>query len=256
MKCLLIIWFSMVCLVVSSQSYIKPRNLQVTDNKTTNIIFPAMITSVDRGSERIVVQKSTGNILRVKADTVFSDTTNLSVITSDGKLYSFLVSYHGSPEILNLDLGAGASINKDTALVSLANAAMREKNNLYGIRFAQGKVLLSMTGVYTNSELLICKLRIENRSSLSFEIGRLRIGVTGSGSGKRRPVQETEIMPLLVQSLVTVIREKQSGIIAVVLPKTALGNKQVLQIDIIEKGGERHLSLKLPNKFILNATLL
>lgn len=256
MKCMAIVIMCCACILVKGQSIVKPRGLQVTCNKTTNLIFPAPIANVDRGSERIVVQKSLPNILRVKADSAFADTTNLSVITSDGKLYSFLVSYHGSPEVLTLDLGAGASVNKDTALVALANTAMRLKNNLYGLRYAQGKVVLSIAGVYTNSDQLICKLRIENNSSLSFEIGRIRIVVTGSGKGKRRPVQETEIMPLLVQSPVTVIREKQSGIISVVLPKAALGNKQVLQIDITEKGGERHLSLRLPNKFILNAALL
>lgn len=256
MKCLLIIFFSMGCLLVSGQSYIKPRNLQVTDNKTTNLIFPAMITSVDRGSERIVVQKSTGNVLRVKADTVFSDTTNLSVITSDGKLYSFLISYASSPEILNLDLGAGAPVDKDTTLMAIAKATLQLKNNLYGLRFSSGQVKLSVAGIYTTSEVLICKLRIENSSSLSFEIGSLRFHVTVSNAGKRRPVQETEITPLLVHTTVTVIRERQSQIITVVLPKVALAANRVLQMDLNEKGDERHLSLRLPNKYILKATLL
>jgi conjugative transposon TraN protein len=255
MKCLLIIWFGIVCLTVNGQSYIKPRNLQVTDNKTTNIIFPAQISSIDRGSERIVVQKSTGNILRVKADTVFSDTTNLSVITNDGKLYSFLISYASSPEILNLDLGAGAPVNKDTALLAIANTVLEMKNNLYGLRFSSGQVKLSIAGIYTTSEVLVCKLRIENNSSLSFEIGRLYFHVKVSNTGKRRPVQETEITPLLVQST-TIVRERQSQILMVVLPKVALGAKQVLQIDCQEKGDERHLTLRLPNKHILKAALL
>lgn len=244
------------CLSVKGQSALKPRSLQVTVNKTTNLIFPATITSIDRGSERIAVQKSTPNILRVKADTVFTDTTNLSVITSDGKLYSFLVSYTASPEILNLDLGAGEIINKDTALLAVANTVLQTKNNLYGLRFSSGQVKLSIAGMYTTSEILICKLRIENSSSLSFEIDRLRFHVTVTGSGKRRPVQETEILPLMVQSPFAIIREKQSGILAVILPKAALGTKQVLRIDLNEKGGERHLSLTLPNKYILKAALL
>lgn len=256
MKAVFFIGFCLLSFAVCGQSYIRPLNLQVTDNKTTNLIFPAQISSIDRGSERIVVQKSTGNILRVKADTIFTDTTNLTVITTDGKLYSFLVSYSASPLFLNLDLGSGDIVNKDTALLAVAGKALQMKNNLYGLRFAQGKVKLSIAGIYTTSEILICKLRIENNSSLSFEVGRLRFYVTGTGSGKRRPVQETEVMPLLMQLPVSIIREKQSNILAVVLPKVALGTKQVLQINLAEKGGERHLILRLPNKYILNATLL
>lgn len=255
MKCIAIILMLCVLLSAKGQSIVKPRDLQVTMNKTTNLIFPAAISSVDRGSERIMVQKSTPNILRVKADTVFTDTTNLSVIISNGKLYSFLVSYSSSPEILNLDLGIGEVVSKDTALLAAANAALKMKNNLYGLRFAQGKVKLSLAGIYTTSEVLICKLRIENSSSLSFEIGQLRFHVTRKNAGKRRPVQETEIIPLLVQLPSTIIREKQSNMLAVVLPKAALGVKQILQVDLGEKGGERHLSLRLPNQYILNATL-
>lgn len=256
MKCIASIFLLCICFTTNGQSIVKPRSLQVTVNKTTILIFPAMITSVDRGSERIVVQKSTGNILRVKADTVFTDTTNLSVITSDGKLYSFLISYASSPEILNLDLGMGQSVDKDTALLAVANTTLQMKNNLYGLRFSSGRVKLSVAGIYTTSEVLICKLRIENSSSLSFEMGSLRFYVTVSNAGKRRPVQETEILPLLVQLPVAVIREKQSAILAVVLPKAALGANQVLQVDLQEKGGERHLALRLPNKYILKATLL
>lgn len=255
MKSIVTILMLCVYLVTTGQSIVKPRCLQVTVNKTTNLIFPAMITSVDRGSERIVVQKSTPNILRVKADTVFNDTTNLSVITNDGKLYSFLVSYSVSPEILNLDLGGGEMVNKDTALFALANAALKMKNNLYGLRFSEGKVMLSIVGIYTTSDILICKLRITNTSSLSFDIGRFHFHVTGTTMGKRRPVQETEVSPLLVQSKSNIVREKQSDILAVVLPKVALSTKQVLQIDLQEKGGERHLSLRLPNQYILNAAL-
>lgn len=240
----------------NAQSVLKPRGLQVTVNKTTNLIFPAEISSVDRGSERIVVQKSMPNILRVKADTVFNDTTNLSVITSDGKLYSFLVSYLPSPEVLNLNLGAGNSITEDTALLAIAKSSLQMKGRLHGLFYAQGNVLLSVKGVYTNGKVVICCLRIENSSSLSFEPARLQCTVKSSGSGKRRPLQETAIQPLLVHTPVKRIREKQSAILAVVVPKAALGAGQVLQIDLSEKGGERHLSIAIPNKYILKATLL
>ncbi|MES2328222.1 MAG: conjugative transposon protein TraN [Bacteroidota bacterium] len=256
MKWTLIISMFCFCAVVNAQPVVAPRNLQVTVNKTSNLIFPSTIVSVDRGSEHIIVQKSTTNVLRVKADTVFADTTNLSVITTDGRLYSFLVNYSVSPQILNIDLGAGEMINKDTALVAMAGKVIQYKSNLYGLQYSAGRIKLSIIGMYTNSEVLICKVRIENKSSLSFEIGRLRFFVSGSSSGKRRSVQETEVMPLLLQAERTLIRAKQSVQLVAVLPKTALGTKQILQIDLVEKGGERHLSLRLPNKYILNATII
>jgi conjugative transposon TraN protein len=245
-----------VGLSLFAQSVVKPRNLAVTVNRTTNLIFPSPILSIDRGSEWILVQKSTGNILRVKADTVFNDTTNLSVITSDGKLYSFLVSYQTSPAVMNLDLGAGDLIVNDTALAALAREVLERKNNLHGFQYTQGKVSLSLTGIYTNSEVLVCKLRLANNSSLSFEMGRLRLAVKGTARGKRMPVQESEIRPLLVQTAGGITPEKQANVLVIVLSKTALGRQQILQMDLSEKNAERHLHLEIPQKWILKASLL
>ncbi len=256
MKTIFFISYCFLCVAVHGQTYIKPRNLQVTDNRTTNLIFPAEISSIDRGSERIVVQKSTGNILRVKADSLFADTTNLTVITSDGKLYSFLVSYSASPVYLNIDLGVNESATRDTTLYALSGKILKARNNLGGIRYSCGSVKLSLLGIYTTGEIIGCKLRIENTSSLSFETGRLRCYVTSSRSSKRRPSQQSEIMPLLIYPVSVTVKEKQALVMVLFLPKTALRTGQALQIDLTERNGERQLSLQINNRFILRAILI
>ena len=101
----------------SKSSYIEPYKLEVTYNKTTNLVFPSSITSIDRGSQDIMVQKVSGveNILRVKADIKSFEETNLSVITKDGKLYSFLVGYNNNPGYLNVNLGSIDETNPVTS---------------------------------------------------------------------------------------------------------------------------------------------
>ncbi len=44
----------------SASSFVESYCLEVTDNKTTNLIFPSAIKSVDRGSKDILVQKASG----------------------------------------------------------------------------------------------------------------------------------------------------------------------------------------------------
>lgn len=256
MKGVLTVILIICAVVLNAQTAIRPKLLEVTTNKTTSLIFPAAINSIDRGSEKIVVQKSTTNVLRVKADSLFSDTTNLTVITVDGKLYSFLVVFKLSPSLLTVDLGTDGNADRDTALFALATTSMQMRNYLHGIRFSSGNVRLSLTGIFTNSSVLICKLRIENSSSLSFETGRIRAWVTGSQKGKRRSAQDKETDILLMQQECPVIREKQSCLLAVVLPKAALAPGQALQVEVHEKGGERHLTILIPNRHIINATLL
>src|ERR1700743_3117645 len=74
---------------------IQPQLLAVTFAKTTNLIFPYAIKSVDKGSKDLLVQVAKGveNIIQVKAAVQGFEETNLTVITADGKLYSYVVDY-------------------------------------------------------------------------------------------------------------------------------------------------------------------
>src|SRR4051794_40844033 len=80
-------------------SFMDPYPLQICYNKTTNLVFPYNVKSVDRGSADMLVQKAkyADTILQLKAASEGFKETNLSVVTSDGKLYSFLVQYAPSP---------------------------------------------------------------------------------------------------------------------------------------------------------------
>jgi conjugative transposon TraN protein len=238
------------------QERLAPVILQVAQNKTTTLVFPAAIQSVDRGNEQIIVQKANNYILRVKADTVFSDTTNLTIITTDGKLYSFLVSYHPSPAQLTVDFGSGERVAKDTALTAACVDVVKKRNYLHGIQFESGKVRMSLSGVFTDGSVLYCKLRIENASAILFEAGRARVFTTGRQKTKRRPVQDRETALLMVYEQCPVIKNKQSCALIVVTPKAALAEGQALRIELQEKGGERHLALTIPNKYIINANLI
>ncbi|MES2329993.1 MAG: DUF4138 domain-containing protein [Bacteroidota bacterium] len=255
-RSLCVIVFSLSVLFTNAQSVIKPRALEVTANKTTNLVFPAAIGSVDRGSERIVVQKSTGNVLRVKADSAFSDTTNLTVITVDGRLYSFLVSYTLSPAILNIDLGASENVYQDTAMLALARTVLHSSNRLHGVRYGTGKVWLSVLGMYTNGSVIACKLKIENGSPLSYEIGKISARLGATQMPKRRAMQEKELPILLCKMESPLIRERQAAVVIMLLTKSGLAPGQSLQIMVQEKGGERHLLVSIPNRHTLNAFLL
>ncbi len=239
-----------------AQSADSVRQLAVSNIRTTSVVFPSTIVSVDRGSERIIVQKSISNILRVKADSVFTDTTSLTVITSDGKLYAFLVHFESAPQNLTMNLSRQGDVTKDTSLLALARQVMGLKNKLHGIRCSEGNVRLIVLGIYTTGEQVLCKLKIENTSSLSFEIGGLQVYSKHVQVGKRRSSQERLIEPLLSFKPQTVIRPKSSQLIVVILPKPALNYSKSLRIDLGEKEGERNLSLAIPNRYIIDAVLL
>lgn len=254
------VWIMIVLVVAFSrtkaQSADTVRQLAVSNIRTTSVVFPSTIVSVDRGSERIIVQKSITNILRVKADSVFTDTTSLTVITADGKLYAFLVHFESAPRNLALNLSRREDVTIDTSLIALARLVVSLKNNLHGIRCSEGKVRLMVLGIYTTGEQVLCKLKIENTSSLSFEIGGLQVYSKDQQLGKRISSQERLVEPLLSFKPQTVVRPRSSQLVVIILPKPALNHSKSLRIDLGEREGERNLSLAIPNRYIINAVLL
>lgn len=98
---------SVTTYVSLQQAKLEPFRMQVTYSKTSHVIFPSSIRYVDLGSELLIANKAdaVGNVLRIKAAVRdFEEETNFSVITEDGKFYSFDAFYSPYPEVLSYDL--------------------------------------------------------------------------------------------------------------------------------------------------------
>src|SRR5690606_26201082 len=87
---------------VEAQETGNSQQIEVTFNKTSSLVFPALIKSVDRGSRDVLAQKAKGveNVLQLKAARPGFAETNLTVITADGEIQHFTVSYSKKPESL------------------------------------------------------------------------------------------------------------------------------------------------------------
>lgn len=109
---------------------IEPYPLKITLNKTTNLIFPYAIKSVDRGSADVLAQKAKGveNILLVKANRENFSETNLSVITADGKLYSFILDYMSNPAAINLSFLKDRMKKKVIPMIDLSDYKVLEED--------------------------------------------------------------------------------------------------------------------------------
>lgn len=89
-----------------SNAEILPHIVELTQYKTTHILFPSSIEYVDLGSSEIIANKveTTSNVLRLKTTREDITPTNFTVITNDGKYYNFNASYKEEPASLNYDL--------------------------------------------------------------------------------------------------------------------------------------------------------
>ncbi len=248
-------------------SIIEPYKLTITHTKTTNLIFAYPIKSVDKGSRDILVQKASGieNILQVKAALENFPETNLTVVTSDGKLYSFIVNYAKTPASLNFQFANQIDKSQPTA------AAFTQENNNEAILqntakwiAKKGKVIngskdknygmrLQLQGIYIKDDVIFCRLGLKNRSNINYHIDQLRFFIRDQKKSKRTAIQEIEINPLLVNTDTSVIDGRSKHVLVFALPKFTIPDKKYLAIQMMEKSGGRHLELKVRNRTIVNA---
>jgi conjugative transposon TraN protein len=246
----------------------EPYRLEVACSKTTHLVFPFSIVSVDRGSESILAQKATGveNILRVKGGQKNFEQTSLGVITSDGKLYSFLVDYNACPAYLNVNLDSTGSQTSIVALKQKANGSLNEAllanyaklvlgadKNSHRPKAKEGRVLFTVEGIYVKENLLFFRLQLHNGSAIRYDVDQLRLFVRDKVQSKRMAVQEKEVEPIMIEGDVKIVGASNTKTFVVAVPAFTLSKDKLFIIGITEKGGSRNLTLKVKSGHILKA---
>lgn len=253
----------------STSSIVQSYKLEVTTNKTCNVIFPAAITSVDRGSQDILVQKATGveNILRVKADVKDFTETNLSVITADGKLYSFLVDYSLHPDHLNITVSGVAETDSTQLIYSTpgtnkavlamyADSVLRKGPDMGSIHASSADFSLALDALYIHEDVMFLELILTNTSQINYDIDQLHFYICDKVKAKRTASQQIELSPMLVTGNANVIRGNSMQPLIIALQKFTIPDGKYLSIEIMEKNGGRNVSLKVKNRKIMKAKII
>ncbi len=246
---------------------IKLDSLAIAYSKTTNIVFPNSILSVDRGSSDVLVQKAKGieNILQVKAAQQDFTETNLTVVTADGQLYSFVLSYDEKKPLLNLVVGQKTSladhlgstvIENEAELKSYAELAFYEKKKLHNVKDNKYDIMLQLNGLFIHEKVLYYRIKIANSSNVSYDISQLRFFIRDQKKAKRTASQEIEINPLYIYNNTELIEGKSEVCLVFALPKFTIPDKKYLAIQLMENQGGRHLELQVKNKKLMQLAVL
>ena len=247
----------------SSQT-IPASQLQISDQMTTNLIFPYAIKSVDRGNRNILVQKANAveNILQVKAENSELENSNLTVITEDGSFYSFTVEYLEVPHNLNLKIlqtgnsdlaDFGNRIQAESELAETARKVAMKNRSIPAIRQRRFLTGIALTGIYIEKDLLYFQLRLENQTNIPYDIEQFRLFILDNRQSKRSASQELEQSPLLVYGNAERIPAQSTQVLVVVLPKFTIPDQKHLKIGLMEENGGRHLMIKVKNRHLMNA---
>lgn len=237
-------------------------------SKTTNIVFPYAIKSVDRGSQDILVQKAKGleNILQIKAAQRGFIQTNLTVVTADGKLYSFVLNYNERSPQLNLSVNkielerqeiyfSEESGNKKE-IQEYSKLAFYEKNKIRGGKENRHEIKFQLNGIFIQNDIMYFRLIVENSSKIKYDIDQLRFFIRDSKRVKRTATQEIEITPTYILNDVAAIDGEAENTFVFALSKFTIPEDKYLAIQLMEKNGGRHMELDVKNKKIEKVIVL
>ena len=244
----------MICGCWLFVSAIAQTSLCIATDKTTSLVFPFSILHVDRGSKDILVQpvQEAENILLVKAGLKDFPETNLSVFTSDGSVYTFQVCYQPVLTTWTYYLPT----NKKATMATYANGILDNRRTLWGIRDNSWNIDAAVIGAYIKDDVMYYQLRIINNSPVDYDIEVLRFYIRDKKKSKRTAVQESELKPLEISGNTKQVKAFSRTIAVVALQKFTIPDKKFMGVQIMEKNGGRHLSMRVGNKDILKAILL
>jgi len=246
-------------------SFIQPYSLAITYNKTTNLVFPYAVKSVDKGSRDILVQKAIGveNVLQVKAAKQGFSETNLTVVTADGSLYSYLLTYTDTPVSLSLVM-TNMVVSPKPVAVFAKDATNDEVQINAKLIIGKNKLLkklddesfgvtMEVKGLYIHNDVIYFQIGLLNNSSINYDVQLLRFFIVDRKKAKRTASQEVDMLPIFLLGNSQQIPGSSAQTIVVALPKFTIPDKKYLSLQMMEKNGGRNLSLKISNKKIMKA---
>lgn len=250
--------------------------MQVTYDKTTHLLFPSSIRYVDLGSDYLTAGKAEdlGNVLRIKAAVKdFETETNFSVITKDGRFYSFDVVYDPYPDILSYDLsklymntekengpevlfeelkGDSPSLT-DHIMKTLQKSTKRSTRHIHA---KNDGVYFSLKSLNTFRGKFYFVLQIKNSRNINYDIDFIHFKITDKKNLKRTAVQEKVVYPVRIYSPVTSVKSHSTAESVYLFDQFTLLKDQVLSIEIFEKNGGRHQRIKVKNKDLVRAKII
>jgi conjugative transposon TraN protein len=263
--------FFIALLVINGngQANVQPGNVQVTFNKTSSIVFPSIISSVDRGSPDVLAQKAKGvdNVLQLKAARRNFQETNLTVNKADGNLHHFLIRYADRPLTFTYQATETGSIKRrersyplifqsritTPQLHACCQGIVEGQNNRKVKSRSKYNMKFGLRGIYIQDNMMFFHVRISNGSNIPYHTDMVRFYVKDKQKISRTASQEIEKIPVYRFGKDRVFEGSATRDIVYSIPKFTIPDAKRLVIEVIEKEGGRHLQLAVRNRAIIKA---
>jgi conjugative transposon TraN protein len=254
--------------------------LGISEIKTIHIVFPFEIKEVDAGTSDVIVEitPSFNNVLKVKSakNKDFTE-TNLTVLTGDGGLYSFITNYQKDPEILNINIGnnlktdilasnelkinhfqkshfVSSSLNiSEAAILNNLQKATQSGSFIRNVGVHNLQLRGLLKGIYTEEGILYLTMDILNETDIDYEIDFIKLYIKDKELVKKMTVQEEELVIINKYPSDLVVHAEVKHRFSVATTLRSLSEDKIMEVEIYEKNGGRHLRFPIDPKILSKA---
>lgn len=241
------------------------------ESHTMTLFFPSPIRQAVTGSDNFTFsynRESAQHFGLLQAN--MGGNSNLLVITEDGQVYSYSLSYRKqlpeshrfvqigesigretktqvlSPEVFKKIVAAptkSAPENKRLEIMGKgAEYVLSRKSNVLRTKRKKGLVLRLKELFYHGDEVYV-EMEVQNNSNIDFELDTMWIYKVNGKNGRRSSHQKMELEPIYIHDKLNKIRVGQRLKVVYVLHKFTLGDSERLLVELHEDKGARELRL-------------
>ena len=251
----------------------KTDTLEISDIKTTHLLFDQKIKYLDVGSPYFVAD-TTKQMIRLKhigeeLIDVRSQFSNLTVITEDGGYYSMVLAYKRFQNNLTYKVrrtdefadaiksDAQAKKDENSELESLCNTVDRHYNNKIHIKNNSGDINIRVTGIFYTDQKIGLRLELENQSTIDFDIDNILFRTKlKKRFAKDYLYQERVIHPINMCTDNLEIAGNGQQTITLLFDKFMLNEKEKLSVDVFEMNGGRSATIDIPRDELLKPKVI
>lgn len=248
---------------------VKPLSAEISNIKTTHLIFPEKIVDVSVGNSNLIAAERIedfDNIIRCKSlNSSFDIYNELNIIAlgESGTIYPFNVTFSENPKQVSLAVGGNGnktqkakftetSVNA-TSVPTIANAIFKKGQKL-NIGTIGQKIYFILNSIFVINDVIMFNLSILNKSNVDYEIDFIRCYIVNNRTAKKQAFQMDIKEPLYSFSNDSIIIRPNTNYQTVQFHKRfTIPNKHSLYFEIFEKNGGRHLKFTVPNDELLKA---
>jgi hypothetical protein len=189
--------------------------------------------------------------------------SNLLVLTSDGKIFSYILKYNKELKTLNRFIREQESIgtekpiaknigkipiiegdyeNRVTFFEKFSHYLLNRNFKTLTSKNENGIILKLKEIVYQHTETYLV-MEIQNKSAIDFEVNYLDVSISNSNKKRKSSYQGLTQTPVFTYNFPSIIKSSETKHFIYVMPKFVLGKNEKLQLNLRELKGHRQVTI-------------